>query len=177
MQGTSNLVYPICAPAAVRLDAETGLSPIPDIGQQPYEHVANPDPSPDAEADVGSGPMGRCRTTSLSNPLFEQVGAVPSHMTSHDSMPGADEAPVERDGGPSSAGASGLQEPFPAVVPSEASVAEPSSPLTGVHCFVAYEFVRLYVCLSVCLQMSASSVVGISLHIVVLFHRDAESVT
>lgn len=111
-------MYPICAPAAVRLDAETGLSPIPDIGQQPYEHVANPEPSPDA--DVGSGPMARGRTTSLSNPLFEQVGAVPSHMSSHDVMSGAQEH--EED---TSAGASGLQ---------EASVAEATSPLTGVFC-------------------------------------------
>lgn len=127
VQGSRNLVYPICAPAAVRLDAETGLSPIPDIGQQPYEHV-NPEPSSDPDAD-GSGPMVRHRTTSLSNPLFEQAGAVSSQMSSHDPM----QAVMQHEQADLPAVTAELQEPPVAAVvqPSEGSIAEATSPLTG----------------------------------------------
>jgi hypothetical protein len=125
VQGSRNLVYPICAPAAVRLDAETGLSPLPDIAQQPYEHIPNPEPACDPDVDVGSGPMSRQRTTSLSNPLFESVGAVPSQLTAHDSI---SEAAVHEGENPLATEA--------VVVDSQASpvtaIAETASPLTGV---------------------------------------------
>lgn len=119
-------MYPICAPAAVRLDAETGLSPIPHIGQQPYKHVANPDASPGVDA-TGTGPMmsDRQRTTSLSNPLFETVGAAPSRMTSHEAMSPDVDALEDS----TSVAAVVASDTEPAAAPIEDS--EVTSPLTG----------------------------------------------
>lgn len=142
MQGSRNLVYPICAPAAVRLDAETGLTPVGDIGQQPYEHVSNPERSGDP--DEGSGPMTRHRTTSLSNPLFESVGAVPSHMASHESTSGVETVVEASD----SQLTPTVDVPFP----------EASSPLTGAT-FFNVELCRLLI-----FAASLGSVAAVATH-------------